>query len=87
MKKIILCAAFFATAVVADAQNYKETFDTNSLEWTECAYKNAIGTAVIDKGVMTVTSKGELKGLGALVRMRKYVKIRFSKHIVMLLSM
>lgn len=67
MKKIILCAAFFATAVVADAQNYKETFDTNSLEWTECAYKNAIGTAVIDKGVMTVTSKGELKGLGALV--------------------
>ena len=44
---------------------YIETFDSNSLEWTECAYKNAVGTAVIDQGVMTVKSKGDMKALGA----------------------
>ncbi|WP_295993657.1 hypothetical protein [uncultured Alistipes sp.] len=66
MKNFILGALFFLFALPANAQSYKETFDTNSLEWTECAYKNAIGTAVIDKGVMTITSKGELKGLGLL---------------------
>lgn len=66
MKKLILCAAACLATAATMAQSYKETFDTNSLEWTECAYKNAIGTAVIDKGVMTVKSKGELKGLAML---------------------
>ena len=63
MKKLILCAAFLAAVSSANAQTYKETFDSNSLEWTECAYKNGVGTAIIDKGVMKIASKGERMGL------------------------
>lgn len=64
MKKFVFCVVcLVASCISANAQGYKETFDTNSLGWTECGYKNAIGTALIDGGVMTVTSKGELKGL------------------------
>ena len=58
--------AVITTITPINAQSYKETFDSNSLEWTECAYKNSIGTAIIDKGVMTVTSKGERVGLAYL---------------------
>lgn len=46
------------------AQTFKETFDANSLEWTECAYESNSGTAIIDGGTMVITSKGENKGLG-----------------------
>lgn len=78
MKRLIFTAAILAFAASAHAQTYKETFDTNSLEWTECAYKSSTGSAVIDKGVMTVKSKGELKGLGALASAAggKSVKMR-----------
>ncbi len=67
MKKSVI-AAFALCCIVSNvkAQSYKETFDSNSLEWTECAFKNANGSAIIDKGVMTVKSKGENKGLSAL---------------------
>lgn len=68
MKRILFCLVAATTLSAAHAQ-YKETFDTNSLEWTECGYKNGLGTAVIEKGVMTVTSKGEKKGLSALATM------------------
>lgn len=64
MKKLFVTLMLSLSYFVAMAQ-YVETFDSNSLEWTECAYKNAIGTAMIDQGVMTIKSKGELKGLGA----------------------
>lgn len=47
-----------------NAQSFKETFDSNSLEWTECAYESNSGTAIIDGGKMTIVSKGENKGLG-----------------------
>lgn len=67
MKKIILCVILFVVYVSVSAQGYKETFDSNSLDWTECAYKNGIGTAIIDKGVMTVKSLGEKKGLSAVL--------------------
>ena len=50
-----------------NAQSYKETFDSNSLEWTECAFESNSGTAIIDKGVMTITSKGEKKGASVLM--------------------
>ncbi|WP_059026815.1 hypothetical protein [Gabonibacter massiliensis] len=67
MKKIILSICVFITMLsVTNAQSYKETFDSNSLEWTECGYKNEIGTAIIDKGVMTIKSKGVKKGLSLL---------------------
>lgn len=66
MKKFLISIVllFVSSSVMAQ---YIETFDSNSLEWTECAYKNAIGTAMIDGGVMTIKSKGELKGLGAAI--------------------
>lgn len=67
MKKLLLCAAFLAAFASVNAQVYKESFDSNSLEWTECAYKNGVGTAIIDKGVMTIKSKGEKKGLSAVL--------------------
>ena len=67
MEKIILSICVFITMLsVTNAQSYKETFDSNSLEWTECGYKNEIGTAIIDKGVMTIKSKGVKKGLSLL---------------------
>lgn len=56
MKKVILtclCAAFLNSAF---AQSYKETFDSNSLEWTERAYKNGDGNAVIKDGKMYLSS-------------------------------
>ncbi len=50
--------AFIAAVASVNAQSYKETFDSNSLDWTENAYENKVGMAVIDKGVMTITSIG-----------------------------
>lgn len=66
MKKLVLLMVMQMLCLNVMAQ-YVETFDSNSLEWTECAYKNAVGTAVIDKGVMTVKSKGDMKALGATI--------------------
>lgn len=55
--------AFMALSQI-NAQSFKETFDANSLEWTECAYESNSGTAIIDGDKMTIISKGENKGLG-----------------------
>lgn len=43
------------------AQSFTETFDANSLGWTESAGESNSGTAIIDKGVMTIKSKGDSK--------------------------
>ena len=80
MKKILLMATMFVVTFSVNAQSYKETFDSNSLEWTECAYKNGVGTAIIDKGVMTVSSKGEKKGLSALVSATSGVATRVGQN-------
>lgn len=80
MKKILLMATMFVVTFSVNAQSYKETFDSNSLEWTECAYKNGVGTAIIDKGVMTVSSKGEKKGLSALVTATSGVATRVGQN-------
>lgn len=69
MKRLLFCLIASASLSAVHAQSYKETFDTNSLEWIECGSKNSQGMAVIEKGVMTVTSKGEKKGLSALATM------------------
>lgn len=69
MKKMIFTAVIL-TAVSAfqmKADSIKEDFESNSLEWTECTFEDAAGTAIIDKGVMTITSKGENKAMGALL--------------------
>ena len=62
------------------AQTFKETFDANSLEWTECAYESNSGTAVIDGGKMTITSKGENKGLGAALTVLSGVKTKVGEN-------
>ena len=66
MKKILFSLTFIVVVLSANAQGYTETFDSNSLEWTECAYKNSIGTAIIDQGIMKITSKGKRVGLAIL---------------------
>lgn len=60
MKKSIIFAAALAIACTANvsAQQYVETFDSNSLEWTECTFDNKENIkAFIDKGVLTVHSE------------------------------
>ena len=44
MKKTIgIMTLALATTMVTYAQSFKETFDANSLEWTECAYESNSG--------------------------------------------
>lgn len=65
MKKLVFTIGMaFIVLAQTNAQSFKETFDANSLEWTECAFESNSGTAVIDRGKMTITSRGENKGLG-----------------------
>ena len=65
MKKIILLGVIaLGISVNANSQTFKETFDANSLEWTECAFESNSGSAIIDGVKMTIISKGENKGLG-----------------------
>jgi hypothetical protein len=52
---------------MASAQSFTDTFDANSLGWTECAFESDRGTAVIDKGVLTIKSKGENKAGSAIL--------------------
>lgn len=67
MKRLITVALIIISFINIKAQSFKETFDSNSLEWTECAYESNNGTAIIDKGVMTIKSKGEKKAAGAFL--------------------
>ena len=79
-KKIIILAFSMLGALSVQAQTFKETFDANSLEWTECAYESNSGTAVIDGGKMTITSKGENKGLGAALTVLSGVRTKVGKN-------
>lgn len=68
MKKVLLVSVCFSAALVVNAQSsFKETFDANSLGWTESNYESSNGTAVIEKGVMTITSKGVNKAWSAIL--------------------
>lgn len=68
MKKIIVViAAMFICSVSVNAQSVKETFDSNSLNWNECASESNAGTSIIDKGVLTMTSKGVNKFWSAMM--------------------
>ncbi len=59
MKQLLIISAVFLLCVHSiKAQVFKEEFEGNSLGWTESAGESNNGTAVIDKGVMTVKSKG-----------------------------
>ncbi len=68
MKRFIvsLCLASIVTGA-SFAQSFVDTFDANSLGWTECAFESNKGSAIIDKGVMTIKSKGENKAMGAIL--------------------
>lgn len=68
MKKSVLALAVIVlTAFASSAESFVDTFDANSLGWTECAFESSKGSAVIDKGVMTIKSKGENKAAGAIL--------------------
>lgn len=68
MKKTFLSLCMFVGFAAATfAQSFTDTFDANSLGWTECAFESNKGSAVIDKGVLTIKSKGENKAAGALL--------------------
>lgn len=60
-KILSLCMATALSVTAASAQSFVETFDANSLGWTESAGESNSGTAIIDKGVMTIKSKGDSK--------------------------
>lgn len=68
MKKLIisLCMVFSLHMWIC-AQSFVDTFDANSLAWTESAYESSKGSAIIDKGVLTIKSKGENKAAGAIL--------------------
>lgn len=69
MKKIIALLLFVFILTNANAQDIvKDTFDSNAFEWTECAFESNNGTAIIDKGVLTITSKGLSKGMSLLMK-------------------
>ena len=62
MKRTFLSLCMAAViGLGANAQSFVESFDANSLGWTESAGESNSGTAIIDKGVMTIKSKGDSK--------------------------
>ena len=63
---ISLLALIFVCSLTVQAQNIRETFDSNSLNWNECASESNSGTSIIDKGVLTITSKGVNKFWSAM---------------------
>lgn len=66
-RKILSTCMIVAFAATSFAQSFVDTFDANSLGWTECAFESNKGSAIIDKGVMTIKSKGENKAMGAFL--------------------
>lgn len=81
MKKLIILSTLaLATSLSATAQNFKDTFDGNSLEWTECAYESNNGTAIIDKGYLTITSKGVNKGASAFLSVMSGVQTQIGEN-------
>ena len=66
-KRFLIVCSLCAVSALTYAQSFVDTFDANSLGWTECAVESRNGSSVIDKGVLTVKSKGENKAAGALL--------------------
>lgn len=68
MKRICLSLCMIVVmTTLSFAQSFVDTFDANSLGWTECAFESNKGSAVIDKGLLTIKSKGENKAAGAVL--------------------
>lgn len=62
MKKVTLISMLVITSftTIFAQESYKETFDSNSLEWTEAPKKFAGPSAIIDEGVMKLQLSGGL---------------------------
>jgi hypothetical protein len=76
MKKVLFLIAICFASYVLNAQSYKETFDSNSLEWTECTFKKADGTegkVTLDEGQIAklthFTAAGDRKSKEMLSQM------------------
>ena len=68
MKRTFLSLCLIVViSTISFAQSFVDTFDANSLGWTECAFESNKGSAIIDKGVLTIKSKGENKAAGAIL--------------------
>ena len=68
MKSFFVAICLIVSLTISiSAQSFVDTFDANSLGWTECAYESSKGSAIIDKGVLTIKSKGENKAAGVLL--------------------
>ena len=81
MKKFIIAACLLVSgSLLTNAQSFTETFDGNSLGWTESAGESSKGTAIIDKGVLTVKSKGENKAAGAFLSAMAGVKMKVGEN-------
>ena len=52
---------------LSNAQSIIETFDSNSLNWNECASESNAGTSIINEGKLTITSKGSSKFWAAMM--------------------
>ena len=65
-RRLFMVLVAVLTALTSNAQSIKETFDSNSLNWNETAESNPEGNAIIDKGVLTITSNGISKFMAAM---------------------
>ena len=67
MKRTFLSLCMAAViGLGANAQSFVESFDANSLGWTESAGESNSGTAIIDKGVMTISRRAIQNSVGSL---------------------
>lgn len=67
MKRILIALSVAVFYIAASAETIIDTFDANSFGWTESAFESNNGSAIIDRGVLTVKSKGENKAMSALM--------------------
>lgn len=61
---LLLALALLSLPQLAKANIIRDNFESNAFGWTECAVESNSGTSVIDKGKLTVKSKGENKAAG-----------------------
>ena len=76
----IFCVASLLCTATLNAQTFKEEFEGNSLGWTESAGESNNGTAVIDRGVMTIKSKGINKFASAMMGTQVGENTMFETH-------
>lgn len=86
MKKIILFVLLAYLAMPINAQKIVDDFSANNFEWNELP-KSDWGTAIIDKGALTITSKGANEFLNAMVGAQVSSNTAFETHCYCPLNM